>query len=145
MVLMLEQATHSGGCGFCTGFGTTLRAGNLKNSPSKDQSVFVNIGMMARTASSQRSRLERTCTPKGCSSAGPAPSPSPSSTRPLVSRSRVETFSATRCGWFVVICTIPWPSRMFFVRWLAAPRNTSGAEACEYSSRKWCSTTHAWS
>ena len=23
---------------------------------------------------------------------------------------------------------IPWPSRMFFVRWLAAPRNTSGAE-----------------
>jgi hypothetical protein len=30
---------------------------------------------------------------------------------------------------------------MFFVRWLAAPRNTSGAELCEYSSRKWCSTS----
>jgi len=26
--------------------------------------------------------------------------------------------------------------------WLAAARNTSGAEECEYSSRKWCSTSH---
>ena len=26
---------------------------------------------------------------------------------------------------------------------LAAARNTSGAEECEYSSRKWCSTSHA--
>jgi hypothetical protein len=32
---------------------------------------------------------------------------------------------------------------MFFVRWLAAARNTSGAEECEYSSRKWCSTSQA--
>ena len=29
------------------------------------------------------------------------------------------------------------------VRWVAAPRNTSGAEECEYSSRKWCSTSQA--
>ena len=28
------------------------------------------------------------------------------------------------------------------VRWLAAARNTSEAEECEYSSRKWCSTSH---
>ena len=27
------------------------------------------------------------------------------------------------------------------VRWLAAARNTSGALECEYSSRKWCSTS----
>src|SRR5260221_8550907 len=30
---------------------------------------------------------------------------------------------------------------MLLVRWLAAPRKTSGAELCEYSSRKWCSTS----
>ena len=59
------------------------------------------------------------------------------------SKSSVETRSATRAGWFVVSCTMPWPRRMFFVRWLAAPRNTSGAELCEYSSRKWCSTSQA--
>ena len=27
MVRMFEQATQSGGCGFCNGFGITLRAG----------------------------------------------------------------------------------------------------------------------
>ena len=31
------------------------------------------------------------------------------------------------------------------VRWLAAARNTSGAGEWEYSSRKWCSTSQAWS
>ena len=29
------------------------------------------------------------------------------------------------------------------LRWLHAARNTSGAEECEYSSRKWCSTSQA--
>ena len=52
--------------------------------------------------------------------------------------------SATRAGWLKPggICTMPWPSLMFFVRWLAAARNTSGALEWEYSSRKWCSTSH---
>ncbi len=30
MVSRLEQATHSGGCGFCTGFGTHVAAGHLE-------------------------------------------------------------------------------------------------------------------
>ena len=34
MVGSCEQATQSGGCGFCNGFGTTLRSGNLKCEPS---------------------------------------------------------------------------------------------------------------
>ena len=34
MVSRLEQATQSGGCGFCTGFGTTLRHGIEKYLPS---------------------------------------------------------------------------------------------------------------
>jgi hypothetical protein len=37
---------------------------------------------------------------------------------------------------------IPWASRIRSVRWLAAARKTSGAEEWEYSSRKWCSTSH---
>ena len=37
--------------------------------------------------------------------------------------------------------TIPWPRRMRFVRCEQAARNTSGAQECEYSSRKWCSTS----
>ena len=51
--------------------------------------------------------------------------------------------SATRAGWLNPTgnWTMPWPSRMRWVRWLAAARNTSGAEEWEYSSRKWCSTS----
>ena len=33
MVGSCEQATHSGGCGFCSGFGTTLRSGRSKYLP----------------------------------------------------------------------------------------------------------------
>ena len=55
----------------------------------------------------------------------------------------MATRSATRAGWFVVSCTIPCPSRIRLVRWLAAARNTSGADECEYSSRKWGSSSHA--
>ena len=35
VVSRLDAATHSGGCGFWRGFGTTLRDGIEKNSPSK--------------------------------------------------------------------------------------------------------------
>ena len=51
--------------------------------------------------------------------------------------------SATRAGWLNPkgSCTIPCPMRIREVRWLAAARNTSGADECEYSSRKWCSTS----
>ena len=44
--------------------------------------------------------------------------------------------SATRAGWLVVSWKMPWPSRIFLVRWLAAARNDSGDGECEYSSRK---------
>ena len=143
IVVMFEQATHSGGCGFCIGLGTTLRAGKSKNSPCHSQRCSVKAGTSARTDSSHTSRLSRTRRPKGCSSTGPCPSPSPSSTRPPESRSSVATRSATRMGWLVGSWMIPWPRRMRCVRCVAAPRNTSGAEQCEYSSRKWCSTHHA--
>ncbi len=51
--------------------------------------------------------------------------------------------SAQRAGCVVVSCMMPWHRRICLVRWLAAARNTSGAGECEYSSRKWCSTSQA--
>ena len=74
-----------------------------------------------------------------------ADSPVPKSTRPFETRSSVAMRSATRAGGLYAggISVMPCPSRMFFVRCDAAARNTSGADECEYSSRKWCSTSHA--
>jgi hypothetical protein len=143
IVSSCEHATHSGGCGFWRGFGMTLRSGKSKCSPWYSHASFQNMGRHARTASSHTARLSRKRRSNGCSSVVVADSPIPNSTRPCDRRSSVETRSATRAGWFVVSWMIPCPSLMFFVRWLAAPRNTSGAELCEYSSRKWCSTSHA--
>ena len=56
------------------------------------------------------------------------------------------TRSAVRAGWlnFGAVRMMPWPRRMFLVRWLHAARNTSGAEEWLYSSRKWCSTSHTY-
>ena len=75
---------------------------------------------------------------KPCNSRRVAPSPIPKSTRPLEIRSSVAKASAVRAGWlyFGITWRMPWPSRMRFVREAAAARNTSGADECEYSSRK---------
>ena len=37
---------------------------------------------------------------------------------------------------------MPWPTRMRLVWAAQAARKMSGAEQCEYSSKKWCSTAH---
>ena len=53
-----EHATQSGGCGRCTGFGTTFRGGIEKYFPSKPG--YGSIAIMravSRTASSQASRF----------------------------------------------------------------------------------------
>ena len=99
--------------------------------------------VIASTPSSHMSRFDSRSTPNAPSSACELDSPVPNSTRPPEIRSSVAMRSATRAGWLKPggICTMPWPSRMFLVRWLAAARNTSGALECEYSSRKWCSTS----
>ena len=39
---------------------------------------------------------------------------------------------------------MPCPIRIRRVRWLAAARKTSGALECEYSSKKWCSTSQRY-
>ena len=46
------HATHSGGCGFCTGLGTTLRGGIVTNLPSTPVN---GVSIMQRTAISRPS------------------------------------------------------------------------------------------
>ena len=143
MVSSCEQAIQIGGCGFCSGLGRTLRRGMSKYLPWCSLPPSLNIGKIACTASSNTARLSSMERPNGSSSVMEALSPMPNSQRPLLSRSSTATRSATRAGWLVVSWKMPWPRRMFLVRWLAAARNDSGAGQCEYSSRKWCSTIQA--
>ena len=109
------------------------------------------VSVMHRTAtrrpSSHISRFSIGSTRNPPSSASDDDSPVPKSTRPPETRSSIEIRSATRAGWLNGggVCTMPCPSRMFFVRCDAAARNTSGALLCEYSSRKWCSTSQTYS
>jgi len=93
-----EQAIHKGGCGFCIGFGMTLRGGKSKYFPWCSVRPSLNIGMMARTASSHTSRLSRNRRPERVQLGGARCLPMPNSTRPWLRRSRVETRSATRAG-----------------------------------------------
>ena len=63
IVSRLEQATHSGGCGFCRGLGMTLRIGKSKYFPWYSTPPSPNIGISARTASSN-ARRARSLAPK---------------------------------------------------------------------------------
>ena len=113
------QATHSGGWGFCSGLGTTLRGGIRKNSESQPANgSSTNMRAIASIASSHISRLRSRRTPKPPSSAAELASPVPKSTRPPETRSSVAIRSATRAGWFTagVMFTMPCPRRMFRVR-----------------------------
>ncbi len=95
-----EHATHSGGCGFCTGLGTTLRGGIDTNLPSTPVN---GVSVMQRTAtsrpSSHASRLVIGSMRKPPSSASDDDSPEPNSTRPPDTRSSMATRSAVRAGW----------------------------------------------
>ena len=100
MVSRREQATHSGGWGFCSGLGTTLRGGMRTNSESQPANgSSTNIRVIASIASSHISRFFARSTRKPPSSAAEEDSPVPKSTRPSQTRSRVATRSATRAGW----------------------------------------------
>src|SRR3954464_4250788 len=104
----------------------TLRNGKSMISPWYSHASFQNIGRQARTASSQTSRLLRNLTSNGWSSVVVADSPMPNSTRPFDTRSSVDTRSATRAGWFVVSWMMPWPRRIWLVRWLPPGGKTPG-------------------
>ena len=112
VVLGRVQASHSGGCGFCTGLGMTLRAGIEMYLPSRPvKGVSVMQRSAARVASSHWARFSPGSTRKPSSSATVDDSPLPNSTRPLETRSSVEIRSATRKGWLMLggMCMMPWP------------------------------------
>ncbi len=95
-----EQATHSGGCGFWTGLGTTLRGGIETNWPSWPVKGASVMHRMATSRPSRHwSRLSIGSMPKPPSSASEEDSPEPKSTRPLETRSSIDTRSAVRAGW----------------------------------------------
>ena len=83
------HATHNGGCGFCTGFGMTLRGGICTYLPSTPVN---GVSAMQRTAtsspSSHCSRFSSGLTPNPASSASLDDSPLPNSTRPPLTRGR---------------------------------------------------------
>ena len=100
MVSRRLHATHSGGCGFCTGLGTTLRGGICTNRPSTPpKGVSVMQRMATSRPSSHCSRLTTGSMPKPRSSASEDDSPEPKSTRPPETRSSMATRSAVRAGW----------------------------------------------
>ena len=84
-----------------------MRRGMFQTLPVCSLGPSLNIGMMARTASSKTSRLFSMSTPNGSSSVIEALSPMPNSQRPFDSRSRQATRSATRVGWLVVSWKMP--------------------------------------
>ena len=95
-----EQATHSGGCGFWTGLGTTLRGGILTYSPSTPVNGCSTMQRSATSRpSSHCSRFSAGSMPKPASSASLDDSPEPNSTRPFDTRSSIATRSAVRAGW----------------------------------------------
>ena len=119
MVSRFEHATQSGGCGFWTGLGTTLRTGIAKYLPW--QPGYGSIASMFATCSVVSRHIARRSAgsmPKPSSSARDADSPVPQSTRPLDTRSSVASRSATRAGWLYTggMRTIPCPRRIRLVR-----------------------------
>ena len=76
--------------------------------------------------------------PKPASSVHVADRPVPISSRPPEMMSSTAARSAIRTGWLNcgTQTTIPCPTRMRFVCIAHAVRKISGAEQCEYSSRK---------
>ena len=99
MVSRRVHATHTGGCGFWKGLGTTLRGGIVTDGPAWPvNGVSVMHLRATRVPSSHRARLSAGSMPKPPSSASDDDSPVPNSTRPRDNRSSVATRSATLAG-----------------------------------------------
>ena len=92
------QATHIGGCGFCTGFGSTVSPSTLWNLPLKITSSSAMRRGISSTPSIHRSRVSAGSTSNASSCRRRVERPVPNSTRPLLTRSMVATLSATRTG-----------------------------------------------
>jgi hypothetical protein len=110
MVSRRLHATQTGGCGFCTGLGTTLRGGMVTYGPAWPvNGVSVRHRSATRSPSSHIARFSSGSTRKPPSSASDEDSPEPKSARPFDTRSSIATRSATRAGWLNGggVCTMP--------------------------------------
>src|SRR3954469_25142053 len=138
----VPAATHIGGCGATNGLGRTFRGGIENHSPSCEywcsRHIFGNSRMVSSHISLVVSLLG---IPNPCCSVDDDPRPVQNSNRPPDSWSSMATRSATRAGWFTggVVLKIAEPRCMVVVWAPTHARNTSGADMCEYSWRKWCS------
>ena len=147
MVSRRLHATHSGGCGFCTGLGTTLRGGICTNWPSTPVN---GVSVMQRMATSRPSshglalgrRVDAEAAELGLR-AGLARA----ELDPAV-RHQVERGDALGRAGRVVVAGRGLDDAVAEAdvrgALAAAARKTSGADECEYSSRKWCSTSHTY-
>src|SRR6059036_3413523 len=102
---------------------------------------------ISRSASSNMARVvSPSGMPKPLNSVEDEPRPVPNSKRPSERWSSMATRSATRAGWLTggVRFQIAEPRWMRVVRAAMKGSTISEAERCEYSSRKWCSTDHAY-
>ena len=145
----LPAATHIGGCGSCSGFGSTLRGGIEKNSPSKrvlvSRHMRLNCGsdLVEHLAWSARGRR---CRSRVCSVVD-EPRPMPNSNRPP--REVVEHRDALGDAGRVVHRRRDVEDARAEVDALGARRDVgrgthSFADRCEYSVRKWCSVAHVY-
>ena len=92
-------APQIGGCGCCSGFGSTRRFGSDQYLPWSSTSSFVQQSTMWPSASRHIGRVSFGSMPKPSSSRRVAERPVPNSTRPSESRSSTATDSAVRTGW----------------------------------------------
>ena len=122
--------THSGGCGSCTGVGSTRRSGIRQPRPSWANGSPDHIFGSTWTNSSHVCLVRSGSTSNPPSSVHVDDRAVPTSSRPPEMMSRAAARSATRTGWFIsgTHTTAPWPTRMRSVRAATAVRKTSGDE-----------------
>jgi hypothetical protein len=118
--------------------GSTARVGIEKNSPSQPKRSSIHICGIACTNSSHVFLVTSGSARNPPSSVHVAERPVPNSSRPPDRMSNTAARSATRIGWLNcgTHTTMPWPTRIRVVCMAHAVRKSSGAEECEYSSRK---------
>ena len=125
----LVQVCQSGGCGFCSGFGTTSRSGIESSSLSHLKECSVHMRGSMSSASRSCAREVSGSTPKAVHSVPPERA-RPTSMRPPVTRSAKAARSATRSGWLILNgARIPeWPKRSRFVCRPSTTGMNSGVE-----------------
>ncbi len=109
----LVTVTHSGGCGSCTGFGSTLRSGIVNASPSYSKGSSAHRRGRTRTYSSQCFLVRSGSASNPPSSVHVPDRAVPTSSRPPERMSSAAQRSATRIGWFIsgTQTTAPCPTR----------------------------------